>query len=101
MGRAHAEREPEGAVAAQAEGRLRESRELADCPIVCEFRDGTLTLRGRVPKYSLKQSARWCVQGIPGVEAIDNRIDVIPLPISGGPAHEPETAPGVDHLRLD
>lgn len=101
MGRADAARGPKGTVAAQAEGRLRESQEHADCAIVCEFSDGTLTLRGRVPKYSLKQSARWFVQDIPGVEAIDNRIDVIPIPISEGPGHEPGTGPGGDHLRLD
>jgi osmotically-inducible protein OsmY len=82
-------KELRGGVAAQAEGRLRESPEHADCPIICEFRDGTLTLRGRVPRYSLKQSARWFVQEIPGVEAVDNRIDVIPLPISERPSRAP------------
>ena len=74
----------EYAVLADAEARLRESPLLAECPIHCQFRDGTLTLCGRVPRYSLKQAARSLVDGIPGVEAVDNRIDVIPLPITEG-----------------
>jgi len=63
---------------------LRESPLLAGCSIRCQFRDGTLTLCGRVPRYSLKQAARSLVEGIPGVEAVDNRIDVIPLPTTEG-----------------
>jgi osmotically-inducible protein OsmY len=89
MGKSLTGGEPRGGVAAQAEGRLRESPEHADCPIICEFRDGTLTLRGRVHRYWLRQSARWFVQGIPGVEAVDNRIDVIPLPIPEYPGRQP------------
>jgi osmotically-inducible protein OsmY len=75
----------DGGVKAQAEARLRESPELADCPITCEFRDGTLTLRGRVTRYSLKQTARLLVQRIQDVEAVEDQIDVIPLPISERP----------------
>jgi osmotically-inducible protein OsmY len=80
---------------------LRESPELADCPIRCEFHEGTLTLRGRVPRYSLKQAARSLVRGTPGVTVVDNRIDVIPLPAAVRPSHERRTVPGVDRFRAD
>ena len=89
VGRANSAAELEGIVERRAAGRLRRSPELADCRITCEFRDGSLTLRGHVPRYSLKQAARSLVQGIPGVAAVDNRIDVIPLPIAEGPSHGP------------
>jgi osmotically-inducible protein OsmY len=69
-------------VKAVAEARLRESRDLAGHPTACEFREGTLTLRGRVPTYSLKQAARRLLEGIHGVKVIDNQIDVIPVPLS-------------------
>jgi len=101
MGRAHAARDSEGSVEVQAEGLLRESTELADCTITCQFRDGTLTLRGRVPRYSAKQAARSAVQGIPGVTAIDNRIDVIPVPVSDGPGGQRRSVPGVDRFGTD
>jgi hypothetical protein len=45
----------------------------------CEWRDGVLTLRGRVPSYYLKQLAQACLQGLAGVTAIDNQLIVAPL----------------------
>ena len=101
MARAQAEREPDASVEAEAEGRLQESAELADCPIHCQFRDGSLTLWGRVPRYSVKQAALSAVQGIPGVTAVDNRIDVIPVPISDGPDGQRRSCPAVDRFRTD
>lgn len=68
---------------------LQESAELARHPIRCEFREGTLTLCGRVPTYSLKQLARSLVQRLGGVERVDNQLDVVPLPLSGGLYDEP------------
>jgi osmotically-inducible protein OsmY len=101
MSRGDAAAEPEGMVEAQAEARLRESPQLADCPITCQFRDGTLTLWGRVPRYSLKQAARSLIQRVPGVKAVDNRIDVIPLPVSEGPSHDRRPFPTVNRFRTD
>jgi osmotically-inducible protein OsmY len=95
------EKGPEGSVVTEAEGRLQESAELAGCPIRCQFRDGTLTLWGQVPRYSVKQAARSAVQGIPGVLAIDNRIDVIPVPLSHGPDGQRRSSPAGDRLRTD
>lgn len=74
----------EEAVLATAEMCLRSASDLAEHPIRCEFREGTLTLRGRVPSYSLKQAAQALVQRIDGVAAVDNQLDVIPLPVSYG-----------------
>ena len=88
-------------VKAQAEARLRESPELADCPITCEFRDGTLTLRGRVTRYSLKQTARSLVQRIQDVESVVDQIDVIPLPISERPDQNRRPVSGDNRRRSE
>ena len=89
------------AAQAQAETRLRELPELADCAIRCAFHDGVLTLSGRVPRYSLKQAARSLVRRIQGVEGVDNRIDVIPLPASEQPCQDRGAIPGDDYRRTE
>ncbi len=101
MCRGNAAAEPDGMVEAQARARLQESPQFADCAISCQFRDGTLTLWGRVPRYSLKQAARSLIQRVPGVRAVDNQIDVIPLPVSEGPSHDRRAAPRIDRLRTE
>ena len=45
--------------------------------IECEYRDGVLTLRGRVPSFYLKQMAQTVLKEINGVERIDNQVDVV------------------------
>jgi osmotically-inducible protein OsmY len=72
------------AIVAAAETCLRSSSLLAEHPIRCEFRQGTLTLRGHVPSYSLKQAAQSLVERLEGVTAVDNQLDVIPPPASYG-----------------
>jgi osmotically-inducible protein OsmY len=42
----------------------------------CAYRDGILTLRGRVPTYYLKQLAQAAVANVEGVVQIDNQIEV-------------------------
>jgi osmotically-inducible protein OsmY len=44
--------------------------------IACEYRDGTLILRGRLPSYYLKQVAQTAVARIAGVERVLNQIEV-------------------------
>jgi osmotically-inducible protein OsmY len=44
--------------------------------IVCEYRDGTLVLRGRLPSYYLKQVAQTAVARVAGVERVVNQIEV-------------------------
>ncbi|HUT89782.1 MAG TPA: BON domain-containing protein [Thermoguttaceae bacterium] len=101
MGAEHEREAGEREIEAAAQARLRESSELAEHPITCEFREGTLTLRGRVSTYFLKQTARSLAQRVRGVRTVDNRIDVIPVPISEGPGDDPRTGGGEDPRRID
>jgi len=68
-------------IEAAVEARLRQSPELAGHPIRCTFCNGTLTLHGRVPTHFLRQTARSLAQQVEGVKVVDNRIDVVPLPV--------------------
>jgi osmotically-inducible protein OsmY len=45
--------------------------------LTCTFEDGVLTIGGRLPTFHLKQVAQTAVQGIEGVNAVDNRIEVV------------------------
>jgi osmotically-inducible protein OsmY len=45
--------------------------------VTCEFRDGTLLLRGQVSSYYLKQLAQETVRGLAGVGAIINGVEVV------------------------
>ena len=101
MGAEHEREAGEREIEAAAEACLHESSELAEHPITCEFREGTLTLRGRVSTYFLKQAARSLAQKVRGVRAVDNRIDVIPVPISEGPDDDPRRGAGEDRCRTD
>jgi len=42
----------------------------------CTFDNGVLTLGGRLPSFHLKQVAQSAVQGIEGVQRVENRIEV-------------------------
>ena len=64
-------------VVTQAEGRLRSSSYQALKQIDCGYREGVLTLRGRVSSYYHKQLALALVCGIDGVQRIDDRIEVV------------------------
>jgi osmotically-inducible protein OsmY len=66
---------PQG-VAGCAEVRLRDNSYRVLKNIACDYRDGVLTLRGRVPSYYLKQVAQETVARIAGVQRIDNQIEV-------------------------
>lgn len=83
-------------IEAAVEACLAESSELAGCEIVSEFHQGTVTLRGRVPTHFLKQAARSLAQKVRGVRTVDNRIDVIPVPVSEGPGNDPGSSAGDD-----
>lgn len=48
------------------------------CAISCTFQEGTLTLRGRVPTYYMKQVAQTLVAKLDEVHRIDNRLEVLP-----------------------
>ena len=42
-----------------------------------EFQEGRLVLMGRLPSFYLKQVLQTVLRGLPGVQRIDNRVDVI------------------------
>ena len=63
-------------VAESAERRLREADFRFSRCIFCQYHEGVLLLRGRVPTYYLKQIAQTVVADVPGVEQVDNRIEV-------------------------
>jgi len=64
-------------VAELAENGLRKSPYLALSKVSCEFHDGVLTLRGCLPRYHLKQIAQEVVADVPGVEHVENQIEVV------------------------
>jgi hypothetical protein len=45
--------------------------------LCCEFHDGVLTVRGRVPSFHLKQITQVLLRDVEGVGVIDNRVDVV------------------------
>lgn len=59
-----------------AKRRLREADFRFSRCVSCEYHEGVLLLRGRVPTYYLKQIAQAFVASVPGVEQVDNRIQV-------------------------
>jgi len=44
----------------------------------CTVRHNILYLQGQVSSYYLRQMAQALIQGLEGVEAIDNQLEVIP-----------------------
>jgi osmotically-inducible protein OsmY len=46
--------------------------------VSCDFHEGVLTLRGRVPSYYLKQVAQSLVFDLDGVQELSNRLEVVP-----------------------
>jgi len=72
-------------IAQQAEERLRGNSYLALRNISCEYREGVLTLRGRLPSYYLKQIAQNLVAELDSVHTLVNAIDIaIPVQCSPG-----------------
>ena len=63
--------------AEQAESRLWGPPYLALAEVSCSYRDGVLTLRGRVPTCRLKRLAEAVVSHIGGVEWVENEIEVM------------------------
>ena len=68
------------AVEAEAQSRLRTSNYLELRRVSCEFHEGVLTLRGRVPTFYLKQIAQELIRQLDGVVEINNRLVVAAPP---------------------
>jgi osmotically-inducible protein OsmY len=64
-------------IAELAEAQLRHKPYLALRNIRCEYQEGILTLDGCLPSYHLKQVAQAAAASVPGVERINNRIEVV------------------------
>jgi osmotically-inducible protein OsmY len=69
-----------GKIAAAAEALLRQSSYLELRSVSCEFHQGMLTLRGRVPSYYLKQLAQALLRQVEGVCHLNNQLDVVAPP---------------------
>ena len=64
-------------VAQQAQRRLSSSDYYSMRSVRCEYHEGVLTLRGRLPSFYLKQIAQTLVVSVHGVETVSNRVDVV------------------------
>ena len=72
----------------EAELRLRQSLYPELRRVLCNCRHGILTLYGVVSSFYVRQIAEELVQGLPGIEIIDNQLvvaakQVSPIPYSG------------------
>jgi osmotically-inducible protein OsmY len=65
-------------VAVVAAARLRQAPYLELRHVNCYFHCNILSLQGQVSSYYLRQMAQALIQGLEGVEAIDNQLEVIP-----------------------
>lgn len=45
--------------------------------IECDYENGVLTLRGSVPSFYLKQVLQSILKNVPGVQRIDNQVNVV------------------------
>ena len=45
--------------------------------ILCDFQDGVLTLEGRLPSFYLKQVLQSIIRDVPGIQRINNQVDVV------------------------
>lgn len=60
-----------------AEDQLRHSFYLELRNVSCDFHEGVLTIRGRVPSYHLKQLAQALLCEIEGVLELNNQLEVV------------------------
>lgn len=68
---------PARRVAAEAERRLHKSSYPSHRGLRCGFRDGVLTLEGRVSSYYSRQMACAMVANLEGVESVVDRMEVV------------------------
>ncbi len=70
----------------EAHAKLRESSHLFARAVQCDYTDGVLKIHGQVPSFYLKQTAQSLIQGIEGVDRIDNSLVVVtPYGVSSEP----------------
>jgi osmotically-inducible protein OsmY len=71
---------PDEGVAQRVRSQLQDNPYHALRFISWDYRDGVLTLSGRLPTYHLKQMAQAAVASVEGVERVQNRIEVVSAP---------------------
>jgi osmotically-inducible protein OsmY len=64
-------------VTVAAEAKLLDSQYAEIRKVSCRFREGTLTLRGCVSRYYLKQIAQNIVGQLAGIANVDNQVKVV------------------------
>ncbi len=69
---------PANLISESAAARLRQGPYLELRQAAISWQKGILALRGHVSSYYLRQIAQTLVQGLDGVEAIDNQLEVLP-----------------------
>ena len=70
----------------EAEEKLNASSHLFARTVQCDYSGGVLKLLGKVPSFYLKQTAQSLIQGIEGVERVDNALIVVsPYGVSSEP----------------
>jgi osmotically-inducible protein OsmY len=67
-------------VAARVESCMRRSGYYELRGVSCDFHEGVLILRGRVPSFHLKQLAQSLVFHLDGVQELSNRLEVVATP---------------------
>ncbi len=60
-----------------AEQSLRHNSYLGMNNLSCDDQEGVLVLRGYLPSYYFKQIAQEIVAQLPGIERVDNQIEVV------------------------
>ncbi len=68
-----------GGIGESARSRLQDSPYFSIRGIDCAYREGVLTLRGRLPSHYLKQVALALVADVAGVTSVNNTIEVVAL----------------------
>ena len=63
-------------VVENAQRTLRDSQYQVLAQVSCEFREGILILRGRVPSFYMKQIAQTVIRDLDDVVRVDNRLEV-------------------------
>ena len=78
----------ESLIEAEAEMRLQQSLYPEKQRVLCSFRHGILTLYGVVSTFHVRQIAQELVQGIKGVDFVNNRLVVQAIEVSSTSAGE-------------
>lgn len=83
----------------QANAVLQGSRYLPLRDLHCDFHEGVLTIRGKVPTFYLKQLAQTVVRSVVHVEEINNHVEVVWPPARQTDSSSRRASAGISTLR--